>query len=216
MISEEMTKAGEEDAKPSAVVQAGSRSSAARAEHLAGVVKDMIGEILNGSDSNKHGEHSFGDRVRYVLSEKGPSLQQAARSLVDEILLWLRQGGALRAFLFTAVGTVILLALSGLATFLVFFLIATTNAIAVGFLMSLTAVGAFMALFFTALTVIYVGALLVASVTISTGVFLCACAVLFVAGWTAFFWVVLTGLSKGFKLFRGSIPFTSLAISTPW
>ena len=66
------------------------------------------------------------------------------------------------------VGTITLLALTGLLVFMLFFLAATLNAIIIAFLMSLAAAGGFLALFFACLTAIYIGALSVAVFIIST------------------------------------------------
>ena len=51
---------------------------------------------------------------------------------------------------------------------MLFFLAATFNAIVISFLMSLAAAGGFLALFFACITAIYIGALSVAVVVIST------------------------------------------------
>lgn len=61
-----------------------------------------------------------------------------------------------------------LLAVTGLLVFMLFFLAATFNAIVISLLMSLAAAGGFLALFFAFVTAIYIGALSVAVVVIST------------------------------------------------
>ncbi len=80
------------------------------------------------------------------------------------------------------VGLVVLIALTGFIIFSLFLLIATANAVVVGLLMSASAVGAFTACFFTALTLIYVGVLTAAAFAIGTATVVCAGAVLFVTG----------------------------------
>ncbi len=80
------------------------------------------------------------------------------------------------------VGLVLLIALTGFIVFSLFLLIATANAVVVGLLMSASAVGAFTACFFTALTLIYVGVLTAAAFAIGTATVVCAGAVLFVTG----------------------------------
>ena len=66
------------------------------------------------------------------------------------------------------VGTITLLALTGLLVFTLFFLAATVNAIVISLLVSLAAAGGFLALFFTCVTFIYIGALSVAVFVISS------------------------------------------------
>lgn len=73
-------------------------------------------------------------------------------------------------------------ALTGFTAFMLVVLIATINAVFVGLLMSLSAVGAFMAMFFTSLTVIYVGALTATAFALGTVAFMAICAILFVTG----------------------------------
>lgn len=76
-----------------------------------------------------------------------------------------------------------LLALTGVVVFSIFFLAATANAIVVSLLMSLAAVGGFLAMFFACVTAIYIGALVVAIFFVSTATFFGVIAVLVVAGW---------------------------------
>lgn len=83
-------------------------------------------------------------------------------------------------------GTIGLLALTGLLVFMVFFIAATVNAIVISLLMSLAAAGGFLALFFGCLTAIYIGALSVAVLVISTTTFVAIFAV-----------IVATGIQKG-------------------
>ena len=65
------------------------------------------------------------------------------------------------------VGTISLISLSGLAMFVLFFMVATLNAIIISLLMSLAAVGWFLALFLSFLVTVYIGALFVAAFIIS-------------------------------------------------
>lgn len=69
-------------------------------------------------------------------------------------------------------GLIALLGLTGVAAFLVFFVIATTNTIVVALLGSMAAVGACVAVFFAALTAIYIGALSIAVFVISSIAFM--------------------------------------------
>ena len=65
------------------------------------------------------------------------------------------------------VGTITLLALTGLLIFMLFFLVATFNAIVISLLLSLAAAGGFLALFLAGVTAIYIGALSIAAFVIS-------------------------------------------------
>ena len=76
----------------------------------------------------------------------------------------------------------LLLGLAGVAIFMLFFLIATVNAVAIGFLGSVASVGAFATLFFISLICIYIGAIIIAVLSISTITFVCVCAALIAAG----------------------------------
>lgn len=80
------------------------------------------------------------------------------------------------------VGTIVLLAMTGSLIFLFFFLAATLNAIIISLLVSLAAVGGFLALFFACVTAIYVGALGVALFVISTATISAIVAVVIAAG----------------------------------
>ncbi|CBI28637.3 unnamed protein product, partial [Vitis vinifera] len=109
---------------------------------------------------------------------------------------WTRRGSALRALLVISVGTITLLALTGLLVFMLFFLAATFNAIVISLLMSLAAAGGFLALFFACITAIYIGALSVAVVVISTATISAIIAVLITTGWIGFFWTVVGDKEK--------------------
>ncbi|GAB2248659.1 hypothetical protein Droror1_Dr00008541, partial [Drosera rotundifolia] len=65
------------------------------------------------------------------------------------------------------VGTITLLSLTGLLIFLLFFVVATINAIIISALLSLAAMGGFLALFFATLVAAYIGVLSVAVFVIS-------------------------------------------------
>lgn len=80
------------------------------------------------------------------------------------------------------VGTIALLALTGLTVFMLFFVAATVNAIVISLLMSLAAAGGFLALFFAFMTAIYIGALSVAVFVISTATISAIIAVLITTG----------------------------------
>lgn len=61
------------------------------------------------------------------------------------------------------VGIVTLLALTGMLVFTLFFVAATVNAIVISLLISLAAVGGFLAIFFSCLTAIYITLLCIAA-----------------------------------------------------
>lgn len=141
--------------------------------------------------------HGFIHRTRKSLWKTSPQLQESLNRTSSEIVFWMQKGSPWRAFLVSSVGVVLLLGLAGLGTFMLFFLAATLNAVAIAFLASVASVGAFAALFFTTVTTIYIGVLVMASLTISTITLFCICAALTAAGWIAFLWVVWQGLKKG-------------------
>jgi hypothetical protein len=80
------------------------------------------------------------------------------------------------------VGTVALVALTGLITFMLVLLVATINAVIVSLLISLAVAGGFLALFFAFVTAIYIGALSVAIFAISTVMFWTTVAILITTG----------------------------------
>jgi hypothetical protein len=84
------------------------------------------------------------------------------------------------------VGTITLMALTGLLIFMSFLLVATANAIIVSVLMSLAAAGGFLALFFACLVAVYVGAISIATFTISTTAIASIVGVLIVTGKSLF------------------------------
>ncbi|MCH98431.1 hypothetical protein A2U01_0019433, partial [Trifolium medium] len=76
------------------------------------------------------------------------------------------------------VGTIALVALTGLLTFMLVLLVATINAVIVSLLISLAVAGGFLALFFAFVTAIYIGALSIAIFAISTVTFWTTVAIL--------------------------------------
>eukprot|EP00250_Pteridium_aquilinum_P001875 c12083_g1_i1 orf=1-378(-) len=86
---------------------------------------------------------AFIHRTRDTLLGKSPQLHKALHRTSSEIIQWMQKGSPWRAFLISTVGIVLLLGLAGLGTFMLFFLAATLNAVAVGFLASVASVGAF-------------------------------------------------------------------------
>lgn len=80
------------------------------------------------------------------------------------------------------VGIIALLTLTGFTVFLIFFVAATINAIVITLLMSLAAAGGFLALFFACVASIYIGALMVSVLVISSATVLAIFAVVIVTG----------------------------------
>ncbi|KAL6348171.1 hypothetical protein AAG906_002789 [Vitis piasezkii] len=96
-------------------------------------------------------------RVKISFADNIPMLRQASRNTAcnDRVFY----DTALRALLVISVGTITLLALTGLLVFVLFFLAATFNAIVISLLMSLATVGGYLALFFACITAICIEAL---------------------------------------------------------
>lgn len=170
----------------------------------------MESQVANGGGGGlegiyqwRSGSTSFIHRTRESLWEKSAQIHKALRQASFELVVWMQKGGPWRTFLVSTVAIVLLLGFAGLGTFMLFFLAVTLNAVAVGFLASIASVGAFTALFFSSLTAIYIGALVMAVFVISTITFFCICAALTAAGWIAFLWVVWQGLKKGTDLLKG-------------
>uniref|UniRef100_A0ACD6AC14 Uncharacterized protein n=5 Tax=Avena sativa TaxID=4498 RepID=A0ACD6AC14_AVESA len=109
-------------------------------------------------------------RLRTASCENAPRLREASRNSARDLVAWTKQGSGLRAILVISVGTITLIALTGLLIFMSFLLVATANAIVVSVLMSLAAAGGFLALFFACLVAVYVGAVSVAIFVISATV----------------------------------------------
>ncbi|XP_034706351.1 uncharacterized protein LOC117930008 [Vitis riparia] len=98
-------------------------------------------------------------RVMISFANNVPLLRQASRNTARHVVHWTRRGSALRALLVISVGTITLLALTGLLVFVLFFLAATFNAIVISLLMFLAVVGGYLALFFACITAICIEAL---------------------------------------------------------
>ncbi|KAG6516045.1 uncharacterized protein LOC121971531 [Zingiber officinale] len=158
-------------------------------------------------------------RIKSSASESAPRLQEASRNSARNLCLWTRRGGPLRALFVISVGTITLLALTGLLIFFCFLVTATLNAIIISLLLSLAAAGGFLAIFFACLTAIYIGALSFAVFIISTTTISAIIAVFVATGWIAFFWLVWLAVKKSVNLTKKSVSMTSSAISaysTAW
>ncbi|KAG0467744.1 hypothetical protein HPP92_017072 [Vanilla planifolia] len=149
---------------------------ARRGNGLGSVIHDLLFGIASD------GQIPLSRRIRVSISTNAPRLKDASRRSAQALLTWTREGSTLRVLLVISVGTITLLALTGLLIFMVFFLAATLNAIIISLLMSLAAAGGFLALFFAFTTFIYVGALFVAAFVISTAVTLSIIGIIIATG----------------------------------
>ncbi|XP_073146502.1 uncharacterized protein [Henckelia pumila] len=153
-------------------------------------------------------------RIKASLSDNVPLLRDASTNTARHILAWTRRGTPLRALFVISVGTIALLSLTGLSVFLLFFVAATFNAVVISLLMSLAAAGGFLALFFTCVAAIYVGALAVAVFVISTTTVTAVIAVLIATGWIGFFWTLWLAAKKSFGLGKRFFYITGSAVSS--
>ncbi|CAL5371537.1 unnamed protein product [Camellia sinensis] len=180
---------------------------------LDGVLRRVGAEIFFPNPDSTYGSSPVIHRIKASLSENVPLLRQASRNTGRDVLLWARRGTPLRALLVVSVGTIGLLALTGLVVFMLFFLAATVNAIIISLLVSLAAAGGFLALFFTCVTAIYIGALSVAVFVISTATISAIIAVLIATSWIGFFWTVWLATKKSVGLAKHSLTVTGSALS---
>ncbi|CAK7338903.1 unnamed protein product [Dovyalis caffra] len=177
------------------------------------IIHRLIFTILYPDPGSSAASTSLLQRIKIALSENLPLLKEGCTNSGKKILQWTRRGSPLRALLVISVGTIALLSLTGVFVFMLFFLAATFNAVVISLLMSLAAAGGFLALFFAFLTVIYIGALSVAIVVISTATISATIAVLVVTGWIGFFWTVWLVTRKSVGVAKHSLTMTGSAIS---
>ncbi|OIV95709.1 hypothetical protein TanjilG_01503 [Lupinus angustifolius] len=154
------------------------------------------------------------NRFKISIAENAPLLPEASRNSARDVLLWTHRGSPLRAIFVISVGTTILVSLTGLLVFMLFFLAATISAIVVLLLMSLASVGGFLALFFTFVAAIYIGALSVAMLAISVTTFWATVAILITTGWIGFFYTAWLVTRKSFEFATHSLSVTGSAVST--
>ncbi|KAK7300653.1 hypothetical protein RJT34_11501 [Clitoria ternatea] len=161
------------------------------------------------------------DAVYRLISEPSkikdsilPLFPEASRNSARHLLLWSRQGSPLRPLLLISVGTIALVALTGLLAFMLFFVAATINAIFISLLISLAVAGGFLALFFTFVTAIYIGALSIAIIAISTVTFWGVVAIMITTGWIGFFYTVWLVTRKSLGFAKHSLSKTGSAITT--
>ncbi|CAJ1868090.1 unnamed protein product [Sphenostylis stenocarpa] len=153
-------------------------------------------------------------RIKVSVANNAPLLPEASRNFARDVLLWSRRGTPFRALFVISVGTVAFVALTGMLVFMLFFLAATINAIVILLLMSLAAVGGFLALFFAFVTAIYIGALSIAIFAISVTTFWAIVAILIITGWIGFIYTLWLVTRKSFGFAKHSLGVTGSAISS--
>lgn len=203
----ETSKKGGDTGVATIEIEGGGGGDGGGKDTLEGLLRQFVSGVL------RPGDQPIAWRIRASYGEAAPRIREASLNSASEVLAWVRAGSPFRALLVTAVGTVALLALTGLMVFMVFFLVATVNAVILSLLMSLAAAGAMLAIFFASLAVVYVGALSVAVFVIS-GITISAIIAVFAAtGWVGFFWVLWIAARKSADLTKQSLSITSSAIS---
>ncbi|MBA0832325.1 hypothetical protein Goarm_016725 [Gossypium armourianum] len=136
-----------------------------------------------------------------------------SRNTGQTLLRWTRRGSPLRALLVISIGSVAFLALTGLLTFMLIFLVATVNAIIVSLLISLAAAGGFLFFSLACVTAIYIGAMSIAALVISIATISAIFAAMIAAGWVGFFWVIWLGTRKSVGFAKQSLSKTGSVIS---
>ncbi|XP_042500416.1 uncharacterized protein LOC122078483 [Macadamia integrifolia] len=177
-------------------------------ETLYGVLRRFFAVIFF-TDRNSS---SLLERTKASVSQNAPLLREGFKNTSRDLLLWSRRGSPLRALLVVSVGTIILLALTGLLVFMLFFLAATINAVIISLVISLAAAGGFLAIFFASVTTIYIGALSVAAFAISTATVSTIIAVVIATGWIGFFWALWLATLKSLGVAKHSLNMTGSAL----
>lgn len=172
------------------------------------VLKELIQEIVQAKEGIP-----LIHRTRRAFVRKVPILKEVLGDLARDLVRWVHRGGPWLGALVIVVGSILLLALTGLGLFMLFFLAATIYAIIIGLLLSLAIVGGFMAIVFTCLAVFYFGALASAAFVISTTTLLTIAAIVVASGSVACFWFVLQGARKSLNVAKDSLAVTSSALS---
>ncbi|KAJ8526272.1 hypothetical protein K7X08_028749 [Anisodus acutangulus] len=173
---------------------------------------DILNNFVSAIFSNNNNGPLI-ERIKGSFNENVPLVHQASKNTAHNVYSWTRKGSPLRALLVVSVGTIALLSLTGLLVFMLFFVAATVNAIVISLLMSLAAAGGFLALFFTCLITIYIGALSVAVFVISTTTIIAIISVIVATGWIGFFWAIWLATKKSASLAKHSLNVTGSALS---
>jgi len=173
------------------------------AQELATVVGDFVTDVVTAVRSGK--AESVVERTRGVMEAHAPRLKVVTHRVGADVGQWMHQGGLWRSLLVMSVGLISVTTLSGLSVFLMAVLVATMNAVIIGFLMCLSAVGAFLAMFCTSLTFIYIGALTTTAFIIGSAVLMASSAVLFFTGWILFAWATWEVMRKSLNFVRDTL-----------
>ncbi|KAK4803232.1 hypothetical protein SAY86_001435 [Trapa natans] len=181
---------------------------------LHGVLCALIANVLLPDHTSPVAGESFLNRVKISFFLYLPLIPMASRNSGRHLLHWTRRGSPLRALLVISVGIIMLIALTGVVVFMLFFLAATANAIVISFLMSLAAVGGLLALFFACITAVYIGALVAAIFFITAATLFTIVGVVVAAGWIGFFLTVWLVMKKSMELAKHSLAATGSAISS--
>ncbi|KAL6993274.1 hypothetical protein U1Q18_011389 [Sarracenia purpurea var. burkii] len=187
------------------------RSSQDEEVTISGILRCLVADIFFPDPDRPT---SVIHRIKASLLDNAPLFREASRNTGRDVLLWTRRGGPFRALLVVSVGTIALLALTGLLVFILFFLAATINAIVISLLMSLAVAGGILAIFFAFTMAIYIGVLTVAVFVISTATISAIIAVLVITGWIGFFWTVCLVTRKSAGLAKHSLTVTGSTVST--
>ncbi|KAL8137555.1 hypothetical protein V2J09_003556 [Rumex salicifolius] len=182
-------------------------------DNVLAVVKGLLWSIFFPEPISDLSGTSFFYRAKTCLRRDFPRLRESSKSAGMDILSWTRRGSPLRALLVLSVGAISLLTLTGVSVFMLFFLTATINAVVISLLVSLAAAGGALAIFFSCVAAIYIGALAIAVFVISVSTISAIIAVLITAGWVGFLWTIWLALSKSASLAKHSIGITGSAIS---
>ncbi|CAO2210992.1 unnamed protein product [Urochloa humidicola] len=197
-------------ARPVDVVDGGGGGGQEEGDTLPGVVRGFV----DGVWCPGGGDEPLLRRIKAASRDAAPRLRGASRNSARDLLEWTRRGSGLRAILVISVGTITLIALTGLLIFMFFLLVATANAVIVSVLMSLAAAGGFLAIFFACLVAVYVGAVSVAVFAISATVISAVVGVMVATGWVGFFWILWFAARKSMDLTKHSIGATSSVIQS--
>ncbi|GAA0185841.1 voltage-gated ion channel [Lithospermum erythrorhizon] len=177
------------------------------------IFNSLVSAIVFSLPDEKYGSAPLLFRVKGAISDSVPVLKEGCKNSANDLLRWTRNGSALRAILVVSVGTIVSLVLTGLLVFMLFFMAATVNAIVISLLLSLAVAGGFLAMFFSCITAIYIGALSVAVFVISIATISAIFAVIIATGWIGFFWIVWLATSGSIHLAKRSLNMTGSVLS---
>ncbi|XP_073157425.1 uncharacterized protein [Henckelia pumila] len=177
------------------------------------VLNRLISTIFFPDPNSEYASAPLLQRIKASLSVNIPLLRDASTNTARRVLLWTRRGGTFRALLVVSAGTIAVLTLTGLLVFMLFFIVATFNAVVISLLMSLAGAGGLLAIFFAFVAAIYFGALSVALFVISTAAISSVIAVLIATGWIGFFLTLWVVAKKSISVAKYSLSVTGSSVS---